>query len=158
MDEKEVYKQEKRTFLDSGETVEIAVMPSNWFEKILQRIGLKPKFLAYTLRKIRVGNRERIGLRLYDFPDNVMDGSHLLKKVFEISKNNNADLIYCAAVCLQNDKNEPSKQLLDALKWIDEEQLFYILDKGLSHIDIENFLKSIVLISGAKSLMQTETK
>ncbi|WP_433863134.1 hypothetical protein [Sphingobacterium thalpophilum] len=161
MDEKEVLETKKKaikSYIDSCEDIHIPVLPRSKWHAFLQRIGLKKKKLTYSLKKMRVGNRERISLRLFDFPDAVYDDTYILKRAFTLTKNHHRDMVYCVAVALQNDRNEPSKELLDALNWIDEELFSYILDKSLSSIDLPNFFKSIVNLTGTASLIKAENQ
>ncbi|TDQ79587.1 hypothetical protein [Sphingobacterium yanglingense] len=155
---KETTQDTINAFLDEGDIMNIPILPKNKWHGFLQKIGVCKKHLTYTLRRIRVGNRERIAQKGLNIPDEINDGTPLLTKIFELSTSNNADLIYCAAVALQNDRNEPTEELLDTLKWVDDDLLYSILERGLSEIDIQNFLKSIVLMKGTNSLMKTETQ
>ncbi|MFC3353700.1 hypothetical protein [Sphingobacterium zeae] len=154
----EIKKKAIETFIDKSEEIIIPLLPKNWFHKILQKVGLKKKELIFTLRKMRTGNRERIAPKLYEFPEFVRDETYILKKVFELTVDQQASLNYVVAVALQNDRNEPTKDLLDAVKWLDDEQFSYILEKSIGSIDIENFLKSIILISGTAKLIRTENQ
>jgi len=155
---KEKIQSTVKAFLDVEEPILIPIHPKNRWHAFLQRIGIAKKELCYTLKKIRVGNREKIGLRSENIPNDLNDGKSLINKILELSAKNTSDFIYCAAVALQNDKNEPSEELLDALKWVDDDFLYQILEKSISQIDVENFLKSIVLIKGTTSLMKTESQ
>lgn len=154
----EIKKKAIETFIDKSEEIIIPLLPKNWFHKILQKVGLKKKELIFTLRKMRTGNRERIAPKLYEFPEFVRDETYILKRVFELTVDQQASLNYVVAVALQNDRNEPTKELLDAVKWLDDEQFSYILEKSIGSIDIENFLKSIILISGTAKLIRTENQ
>lgn len=156
MEEIKAKKEQIEAFLDTGKVISIPVEPKNRWEKIMQRIGIKAKCLNYTLRKIKVGNRERIAARGFDFPTEVNNGTYIVKRVLELTKDLSEDLRYCAAVALQNDRFEPKQKLLDALRWVDDEALFQILDASLSQLDISNFLNSIVLITGTQSLTKAE--
>lgn len=161
MDEKEILETKKKaikSYIDASEIIDIPIFPKNRIHAFLQRIGLKKKVLTYSLKKMRVGNRERISLRLFDFPDAVYDDTYILKRAFKLTKDHHKDMVYCVAVALQNDRNEPSKELLDALNWIDEELFSYILDKSLSSIDLPNFFKSIVNLTGTASLIKAENQ
>lgn len=158
MQDKEIKKKAIETLIDTSESIDIPIMPRNFIHMILQKVGLRKKVLTYNLRKMRVGNRDRISKHLFDFPDEIMDGTPMLKKVFQLTNDHHKGMIYCVAVALQNDRHEPKNELLDALNWIDEELFHYILDKSLSSIDFENFLKSIVLLTGASALMKAENQ
>jgi len=151
-------KEAIKTFLDELETIQIPVLPKNKFHVFLQKLGIKKKLLKYNLGKLRVGNRERIAVRLFDFPEEIMNDTVLIKRVFQLTKDHHKDMIYCVAVALQNDRNEPSKQLIEALNWIDEELFSYVLDKSLSSIDLPNFFKSIVMLTGTASLIKAENQ
>jgi hypothetical protein len=154
----EIKKKAIETFIDKSEEIIIPLLPKNWFHKILQKVGLKKKELIFTLRKMRTGNRERVAPKLYEFPEFVRDETYILKRVFELTVDQQTSLNYVVAVALQNDRNEPTKELLDAVKWLDDEQFSYILEKSIGSIDIENFLKSIILISGTAKLIRTENQ
>lgn len=158
MQDKEIKADAVKAFLDIGNTVEIPILPKNKWESVLQRIGLKKKVLTYTLKKIKVGNRERIGIVSDLLPQEIYDETYIVKRVLELSKNHTRDLIYCAAVALQNDINEPSRELLEALRWVDDEFLTNILEVSISNLDVSNFLKSIILVVRTKSLMTMETQ
>lgn len=154
---KETKQQTINAFLDAGSEVRIPVLPKSKWHKILQKLGFAKKELVYNMRKIRVGNRERIASRALNLPEEINNGEAMIKRVLQLSKDNNKDLIYCAAVALQNDRFEPRKELLDALQWVDDELLSSIIDRGLSEIDIQNFMRPIILIVGTQSLTKTET-
>ena len=158
MDEISIKKEAIKTFLDEQETIEIPILPKNKLHAFLQKVGIRKKGLTYNLRKLRVGSRERIAIRLFDFPDKVYDDTYLLKRVFNLTKDHHKDMVYCAAVALQNDRNEPSKELIEAINWLQEETFHDILEKSLGQVDIENFLKSIVMLTGAAGLIKAENQ
>lgn len=156
--DKEIFIKEVDTITDKGEAIEIPVTAKNNWEKILMTVGIKKRKLTFNLKKIKVGNRHRICQRIIKFPEKVFDDSkYIMKMIAELSIHHNDDLIYCVAVSLQNDCNEPSSELIDALNWVDDDLLFKILDKSLSAINIEAFTNSIILITGVQSLTKTET-
>lgn len=139
-------------YLDNAEIVEIPLLPKNKIDAFLKRIGVRKRKLTYRLRKVKVMNRERMALKGFDLPKNINDGTYLLQKVFELSVKHTDTIVYCAAVALQNDENEPNEELIRALKMTDDEFLFKILDKSIALIDIQNFLNSIVLLAGVESM------
>lgn len=158
MEEKDIKKKAIKTLIDSSEEITIPLLPRNWFDSFLQKIRLKKKELKFNLRKIRVGNRERIAAKLFDFPEFERDQTYIYKRVFQLTVDHQETMNYVVAVALQNDRNEPSKQLLDAVKWIDDKLFAYILEQAISSVDVENFLSSIVVISGTAKLMKTENQ
>lgn len=158
MEEKDIKKKALKALIDVSNEVIIPIIPKNWFHKVLQRFGLQKKELVFSLRKMLNGNRKRIAARIFDFPEFEQNDTYILKRVFELTMEHQDDLEYVVAVALQNDRNEPSKELLEAVKWLTDEQYANILDKSINTIDIENFYKSIILISGAAKLIRTENQ
>lgn len=161
MHDNESTKQDVEAYLDAA--IEIKVpLPfhvKGILQKLLVRIGLKrQRFLTYKLRKIKVGNRERMAIRTAKLPKRIYNDSSIINRVLELSRDHTSDLVYCAAVALQNDENEPEEVLLNALKWVDDEFLFDVLTKSVSQIDYKNFLNSIVLLTGIQSLTMKETQ
>lgn len=158
MEEKDIKKKAIETLIDKEEEIIIPILPKNGFHKLLQKIGLKKKELVFCLRKMLNGNRKRISTRIFDFPVFENNDTYILKRVFQLTVEHQDDLNYVVAVALQNDRNEPSKELLDAVQWLDDERFAYILEKSISTINIENFYRSIILISGAAKLIRTENQ
>ncbi len=153
LDEKSIYAKVASTFSDVSEEVKIPVEPKSSLDRLLVKFGLKKKrHLTYRLRKIRVANRVKIAGRALKLPKGIFSGKIVLYDLYKTSVDFSDDLVYIAAVCLQNDRNEPTQELLDALGNLEDGELADILDKGLSMIDFPSFLKSIVLIAGTEDL------
>lgn len=153
MDENEIYKKAAESFTEKPTLeVEVNIEPENRWHKLLMLLRIKPKTIKYTLRPTLVGNRVRIASRALLFPKEAFKSGNVLNELWELSIDNNEDLIYIAAVALQNDRNEPSEFLLKELKWVDDKVLFGILDKSLSQIDLQSFMKSTILIVGTEMM------
>ncbi|GEM_PF-1802293 len=152
-------KRDIEAYLDAGEVINIPVYSKGKIQRLLIKLKIrKPQILTYTLRRIRTGNRERIALRVMKLPKEIYNDSSVIRRAMELSADHTTDLIYCAAVALQNDNEEPKEKLIDALRWIDDEFLFEILEKSLTQFDVVNFFNSIVLISGVESLTMRGTR
>ena len=159
MTDQDAIKTDVEAFLDVPEIIEIPVIERNIIKKILIRLKiLKPSKLTYSLRMIKVANREKIALRVSGFPDGLYSEKSVVARVMELSRLHTNDLIYCAAVALQNDEREPSKLLLESLRWVDDEILYNILEKSFAFMAMANFLNSIVLISGIESMASQKKK
>lgn len=146
--EDQIKAKASKIFADEPKTIDIPIEPRNWIEKLLIKYKIKKGFVSYPIRKILYGNRERIASRAVNFPDDIITSGNVLEALFKASLEINDDLLYIAAVAVQNDRYEPSKALLDQLKWVDDSVFADILDKSLSMFDLQSFMKSIVLIKG----------
>lgn len=157
MTDQEILSKAANSFINNPKEIKIPIEPKNWIERLLIKKGYKKAFAVYPVRKILNGNRFRIASRAVKFPEDILKGKDLHKMIFESTIAINDDLIYIAAVAVQNDRNEPSKTLLDQLKWVDDSVFADILDKSLSMIDLPAFIRSIVLIQGTENLLIQKT-
>jgi len=140
----------------SGIEINFDVEPKNLLDKVLLRLKLrKPKTLNYQLKPLLVGNRLRIAAKAVNFPKS-FDFTHWMQLIYDTSLRYNEDLIYITAVCIQNDRYEPSQVLLRELKWLNDSEFRRILDLALSQLDMQSFIQSIILISGADVLSAKE--
>ena len=118
------------------------------------KIGLMKRQRVFEIYPILVGNRKRISANAcFVLPENLFtDGVLDISKAWEVINKRTDDFVYIVATCIQNNKKEPSKHLIDFLMWIDDQQFFKILDQSLSLAGIESFMKSIILIKGSNVL------
>lgn len=153
MNENEILKTAAEAFTEKPSLeIEVKIEPENRWHKLLMLLRIKPKTIKYELRPTLVGNRVRIASRAVLFPKDTFKSVNVMKELWALSKERNEDLIYIAAVALQNDRNEPSEFLLEELRWVDDKVLFGILDKALSQIDLQSFMKSTILIVGTEMM------
>lgn len=154
MTELELLQQEGETVTEKSKTITISNRPKNGIEKLLMKIGLMKRERVFEISPILVGNRLRISARAcFDVPENLfVDGILDLEKAWPVIKSRTDDFIYIVAVCIQNNRNEPSKRLLEYLRWTSDEEFFNILDKSLSMAGLKSFMHSIILIKGSSVL------
>lgn len=141
-------------FTEKPKTVTIELRPLNWIECVLMKIGLMKRQRVFKIYPILVGNRKRISTNAsFVLPENLfIDGELDLEKAWQVVNERTADFVYIVATCIQNNRKEPSKHLIDFLMWIDDQQFYNILDHSLSLAGIESFMKSIILIKGSNVL------
>ncbi|WP_090632206.1 hypothetical protein [Parapedobacter indicus] len=153
----EILSKAAQVFADESlGVIEVPITPRNVLHRLLMKIGIKPRSLNYQMRKISVGNRYRIASRAVKLPAGIIQPGNVVKSFMEASAVFTDDLIYITAVALQNDRHEPSPQLLDALRWMDDEKCADILDLVLSKMDIQAFMKSIALVVGTENLTEKD--
>lgn len=157
MTEHEILSRAAEIVTDKSEVVEIPIEPKNRLDRLLMRLGLRKASRTFHLRKILVGNRYRIAAKAVKLPESLFKDNNIVRLLFEGTYALNDDLLYIAAVTLQNDRYEPSHELIDMLRWVDDSVLFDILDKGLNMVDVQSFMNSIVLIKGTQVTLTKET-
>ncbi|WP_256013108.1 hypothetical protein [Desertivirga xinjiangensis] len=155
MEEKNVLSNASGILTDSAsDRLEFTIEPKTFLDKLLVKLRLKKKqIMSYELRPILVGNRYKIACKALNIPSSILE-SGIMTAIMKGSHDHTDDFIYIAAVAIQNDRNEPSKELLEELRWVDDKTLAVLLDKALSTIDVQAFMKSIILILGAEILSQ----
>lgn len=155
MNENSIFQNAAEVFVDKPIEILITPEPKNKLHKLLIFLRFKKKSLKYQLRHTLVGNRIRIASRAVLFPEDVFENG-IMQSLWQLSKTHSQDLIYIAAVAIQNNRDEPEPFLLEELKWVDDATLFTIVDKALSQIDIESFMKSTILITGTEMMKEKE--
>jgi hypothetical protein len=141
-------------FSDKPKAVTITIRPLNWKERLLMKIGLMERQRVFKIYPILVGNRKRVSANAsFVLPaDLFTDGLLDIGKAWPVIQERTDDLIYVVATCIQNNREEPSKHLIDFLTWIDDVQFYNILDKSLSMVGVQSFIKSIILMKGSSVL------
>ncbi|WP_316778423.1 hypothetical protein [Pedobacter antarcticus] len=141
-------------YIENAKTVTIQLRPLNRMESLLMKIGLMKRRRVFKIYPILVGNRKRISTRAsFVLPENLFtDGTLDISKAWKVIHERTDDFIYIVALCIQNNKKEPSRHLIDFLTWIDDHQFYNILDQSLSLAGIESFMRSIILIKGSNVL------
>ncbi len=138
---------------EKSKSVTIIVRPGNLIEKVLMKIGWMKTERVFEISPILVGNRLRVSALANKIPNNLFENGRISEtKAWQAIQDYTDHFIYIVAVCIQNNKKEPSRHLLEYLRWIDDRQFFQLLDKSLSLAGIELFMKSIILIKGASVL------
>lgn len=138
--------------------VEIPLEPTNIIDRALMKWNLKPRVARYPLRSILYGNRIRIAEKAITLPkDFFKDSEDLLTASFSNTALIKEDLLYIAAVALQNNRREPSKKLISRLKWLDDSTFYRVFDEAVSMLDIQSFLKCIALVQGTEILLRRKT-
>jgi hypothetical protein len=137
-----------KAIIQQPRTVEIEIKPKNWLQKLLMKKGFLKSKKVFTIHPILVGNRYRISVRSLKIPDDLFSGNYGETEIMKAMADHTDDLIYVVAVCIQNNKKEPSKALLQYLRWIDDAKFYDLLDGSLAMLGVTDFIKSIILIKG----------
>lgn len=142
-----------RVFTEKSDPVIVPISPSNFLQRILMKVGLMKSRKVFNINPILVGNRFRVSEVANLIPNDLFENGRISEtKAWKAIQDHTDHFIYIVAVCIQNNKKEPSKALMDYLRWIDDRQFFELLDKSLSLAGIELFMKSIILMKGANVL------
>jgi hypothetical protein len=159
MDQSELNKilsQVGKTVVQEPKIVEVNIKPKNWLQKLLIKKGFLPSKKVFTIYPVLVGNRLRISSKALNIPDGLFSSQMEEGEIWKAILAHTDDLIYAVAVCIQNNKKEPSKGLLNYLRWIDDAKFYELLDASLSMANVPNFTKSIILIRGSNVISAPE--
>jgi len=145
------------TITDKSETVTLIIKPKNVFEKLLMRIGLRKRIKVFEISPILVGNRYRISsIALRITQDIFTDGKIDINKCWKAIRQHTDDYLYVVALCIQNNKKEPSKALIEYLRWLPDAEFYRLLNASLSMASIPGFMNSTLLIKGSNVLSVPE--
>lgn len=133
--------------------VDINIHPRNWLHKFLMKKGLMKSIKVYEVTPILVGNRERVSSIAVKLPKDTFENGKLnTSKAWEAVNKHTDGFLYVVAVCIENRKSEPSKALIERLRWMPDVEFMKLLDASLTQANVPNFIKSIIWINGQSVL------
>jgi len=133
--------------------VPIKIRPKNRLHKFLMKKGFMKSIKVYEITPILVGNRLRVSSVAVKLPKDTWEHGKLnLMKAWQATNDHTSGFLYVVAVCIENRKAEPSKALIEELRWMPDEEFMKLLDASLTMAGVPNFMKSIILISGQSVL------
>lgn len=101
-----------------------------------------------------IGTMYRIANRALDLPEFIA-GDYVIDAMLPVIKNNMDDVLYIIASALTNEKKEPSRAVIEMLRWgLKYEQIYECFSSILSDEDMQSFLNSIALVRGAASILK----
>jgi hypothetical protein len=145
---KAILAQASKAVIQQRKPIEIDIKPTNWLQKLLMKKGFLKSKRVFEIAPILVGNRYRISGVALKIKAGIFSPGFTNEELWKAIQEHTDDLIYVVAVCIQNNKKEPSKGLLNYLRWIDDDKFFELLDASLAMLGVVNFTKSIILIGG----------
>jgi hypothetical protein len=141
------------TVTEKPKEVPVKIHPKNWLHKFLMKKGFMKSIKIYEISPILVGNRKRVSSIAVKLPKDTFEGGILnTMKGWQAAFDHTDDYLYLVAVCIENKKAEPSKALIEELRWIPDPEFMKLLDASLTMAGLPNFMKSIVWISGQSVL------
>lgn len=141
------------TITEKSTPVNISIRPKNWIHKILMKKGFMKSERVYDITPILVGNRKRVSAIAVRLPKDTFENGKLnLVKAWQAINDHTDDFLTVVAICIENRKQEPSKELINKLRWMPDEEFMKLLDASLTMAGVPNFMKSIVWISGQSVL------
>ncbi|WP_133575170.1 hypothetical protein [Pedobacter metabolipauper] len=141
------------TLTEKTKQVEITIRPKNWLHKYLIKKGFMKSTKIFEITPILVGNRKRVSSIAVRLPKDSWDNGILnTMKAWKAVDDHTDHFIYVVAVCIENRKAEPSKALIEELRWMPDPEFMKLMDASLTMAGLPNFMKSIVWISGQSVL------
>lgn len=155
MDEKELKQRAVDVLTDKPSVVPIRLKNIRWYERLLIKLNLMSGVKSFTIRPLLAGNRFRIATTVELIPDDILKQG-IVKAL--MNPKYLKDCIYIIGVGIQNDEYEPSKSLVNFIKYhCNDNDLFRLLDTIFATIPVRSFMNSTILIKGESVLNAMET-
>lgn len=136
--------------------VTVNLRPKNKIDKFLMHIRLKSNNRVFELRPIVVGNMIRIASKVIEIPEDIID-QQMLEVLMNGTHEHMDKLIYIVACGIQNNRKEPSTELIEFIKYeFTSTDVAKVIDNILMQMNAKDFIKSIVLIRGLNVLSVPE--
>lgn len=158
--ENEVLQNVGAAIAQEGIYVKVDIMPRNWLHKKAQQINLTPKARSFKLRPLLVANMYKVASRASKLPNQieVVEGGDLYAATMPVIASHFHDILYIVAICLQNDRNEPTQKTIDFIKFnFTTPEIVDVLMACLGTSKIENFMHTIVLVKGTSQILKPKT-
>lgn len=149
MPQKNVLSRVGEVITDQSKSLTINIVPANFIHQLLIGMRLMKSTITYKITPILVGNMFRVSTRAVKIPKVLFTQEYDIADIHEVADSYKEDLLYILAVCIQNNRDEPSSQLLNSLKWMKQSEFSTLLEYALLELGIRDFMKSIILIRGA---------
>lgn len=136
---------------------EIIILPQNRFHKWLQRIGWMPTKKEFSITPIVFGNLVRISKLLLSIDPGLIKGKNFLDISHHVVAAHADTIVTILAIAIQNNKYEPSSDLIKLIKYnLAAEEMYQLLAYVLDKMDLKNFISSIISIRGLNVLESGE--
>lgn len=158
MDINDILSKAGDAITEKSTPVTIKIRPKNWLHKLLIKKGFMRPEVIYDITPILVGNRERVSSIAVKLPkDTWANGKLNTMKAWQAVNEHTKDFIYVVAVCIENKPSEPSKALIEKLRWMPDDEFMKLLDASLTMANVPSFMRSIIWISGQSVLNVPES-
>lgn len=126
------------------------VKPKNWFERILQKVGLMPKKRVIEVRPITLRSRLNYSKHVNRFKKHEGSMKSLSLDAFHnlVVEDISEDIVKALAIAIHNENSNPPKWLYDFIWSLNQSELNAILEILRKHLDVEGFLVSIISMTG----------
>lgn len=129
------------------------VEPS-FFDRVLKRKAVIEHEREFTIRPLTVGNMKRIAGRAALLPADLLEGT-ITGAIMPLIESHMDDIVYILGVGIQNDRNEPSKDLIAfILDNFDAQDIYDTLLPVLENTGMQSFFNSIALAKGTVNILR----
>lgn len=146
---------------DRAVTLSFDYVPKGWLDRMLIKVGVKPKKITVEVKPIRLGQRERMAKYAEKLDWGKYSDTNLIEAGHKFSIENTGNLIECLAIALNNTDSEPAESLKRSIRALNMEEFDYCANLMASMMDTKRFLSSTILISGmglkAEEIIASET-
>jgi hypothetical protein len=152
MSDNTVLKASAEAILDKTRTITVDVKPQTWFERLAMRMGWMAKQRKFDVKPLCLGSVMRISKLFLDIEDDALK-NNLLNGTYTLINGATPHVIQAVAIGICNSRKEPSKKLLRFIENnFTQEELLCLFQVVYQQMDIQSFLRSIILIKGTNVL------
>lgn len=144
--------------LDKPFTITVDLIHGGFFERFLQKWGIRPKKRVFELKPITLGNLIRISKLLLQIDEDILDSKKLLNSIYRSLDEHGDAIAEVVATAMINTKAGPSRKDIDLVR--DEftpTELKFVLSLVISRMNVSDFMHSIISIRGL-NVLESEPK
>ncbi len=151
LDDKEILSQVSEKVLQESVTITVDIRPSNWFESIMQRMGLMKSKRVFTVHPITMGTLLRISKYLLSIKVDMSVKD--LRRSYMVISEHAETMATIIAIAIQNSKRGPDKKLINLIMDnFKSKELLGVCAVILYQMDPLNFLNTITSMTGLNIL------
>jgi hypothetical protein len=160
MDKSETLQHVSDATLQKPTEFEVDVLPQNFVQKALQKWGILPKKRVFSIQPIVLGSLMKISPILLSIDTSIFgDKKQFLEANYELMGKYGHQLALVLAIAIHNRESDPPDSLVNFIKWnFSPVELFNMVLRVRNHMEVQNFMNTIIWIRGLNVLESNEKK
>lgn len=147
------------TTLEQPMIITVDLIHGGWFQKLIQRLGLRPKQRVFEVKPITLGNLIRISQILLKIDEHILDQKNILPSIYQALSKHGSDLAEVVAIAVINTKAGPSQAVINMVREeFTPDELARTLSMIITRMNVSDFMQSIILIRGLNVLESEQKK
>lgn len=158
MEENKILSATADTILEKPMRIDVEILQPRWWEKIAMKAGLMKARRSFMIRPATLGNMIRISQLLLGVDVELYKTTSFLDASYQVIGAHAETMARVIATAVNNGKDTPSERLVRFfLHNLTAKELKTISAIAVKHMDVENFMISIVSIRG-RNILETSPR